>query len=121
MAMAEYAWTNIPGNAKVFECAPQGNVNEVRFHPTQKPVALYKWLLARYAKPGYTILDTHGGSGSSVIACLDMGYEITWIEKDVNYFEAALKRIKDFAAQPKLPMDDTPEPVEQRLGFEEAL
>lgn len=121
MAMAEYAWTNIPGNAKVFECAPQGTVNEVRFHPTQKPVALYKWLLSRYAKDGDTILDTHGGSGSSVVACLDMGYPITWIEKDVNYFEAALKRIKDFAAQPKLPMNDTPEPVEQRLGFEEAL
>jgi len=118
MAMAEYAWTNIPGNAKVFECAPQ---DSNRFHPTQKPIALYKWLLSRYAELGYKILDTHGGSGSSVIACLDMGYSITWIEKDVNYFEAALKRIKDFAAQPKLPMDDTPEPVEQWLGFEEAL
>ena len=118
MAMAEYAWTNIPGNAKVFECAPQ---DSNRFHPTQKPIALYKWLLSRYAELGYKILDTHGGSGSSVIACLDMGYSITWIEKDVNYFEAALKRIKDFAAQPKLPMDDTPEPVEQWLGFEEEL
>jgi len=118
MAMAEYAWTNIPGNAKVFECAPQ---DSNRFHPTQKPIALYKWLLSRYAELGYKILDTHGGSGSSVIACYDMGYPITWIEKDVNYFEAALKRIKDFAAQPKLPMDDTPEPVEQWLGFEEAL
>jgi site-specific DNA-methyltransferase (adenine-specific) len=121
MAMAEYAWTNIPGNAKIFECAPQGTVNNPRFHPTQKPVALYKWLLKNYTKPGDKILDTHGGSGSSVIACLDMGYSITWIEKDVNYFEAALKRIKDFAAQPKLPMDDTPEPVEQWLGFEEEL
>ena len=121
MAMAEYAWTNIPGNAKVFECASQGTVNNPRFHPAQKPAALYKWLLSRYAKHGDTILDTHGGSGSSVVACLDMGYPITWIEKDVNYFEAALKRIKDFAAQPKLPMNDTPEPVEQWLGFEEAL
>jgi len=118
MAMAEYAWTSFPGNAKVFECAPQ---DPSRFHPTQKPVALYKWILSHYAKPGDKILDTHGGSGSSVIACLDMGYSITWIEKDEDYFNAALKRIKDFAAQPKLPMDDTPEPVEQWLGFEEAL
>jgi len=94
---------------------------EDKIHPTQKPVALYKWLLKNYAKPGNKILDTHGGSGSSVIACLDMGYEIMWIEKDPDYFEAALKRIKDFAAQPKLPMDDTPEPVEQWLGFEEEL
>ena len=96
-------------------------ISEKKIHPTQKPVALYKWLLSRYAKPGDTILDTHGGSGSSVIACLDMGYEIMWIEKDPDYFQAALKRIKDFAAQPKLPMDDTPEPVEQWLGFEEEL
>jgi site-specific DNA-methyltransferase (adenine-specific) len=94
---------------------------EDKIHPTQKPVALYKWLRKNYAKPGNKILDTHGGSGSSVIACLDMGYEIMWIEKDPDYFQAALKRIKDFAAQPKLPMNDTPEPVEQRLGFEEAL
>ena len=90
-------------------------------HPTEKPVALYKWLLSRYAKPGDTILDTHGGSGSSVVACLDMGHSITWIENDEDYFNAALKRIKDFAAQPKLPLNDTPEPVEQWLGFEEAL
>jgi len=78
-------------------------------------------VLMAFAKPGDTILDTHGGSGSSVIACLDMGYSITWIEKDEDYYNAALKRIKDFAAQPKLPLDDTPEPVEQWLGFEEAL
>ena len=97
------------------------NCGDVKIHPTQKPVALYKWILSHYAKPGDTILDTHGGSGSSVIACLDMGYSITWIEKDEDYYNAALKRIKDFAAQPKLPMNDTPEPVEQWLGFEEAL
>jgi len=115
MAMAEYAWTNINGNAKVFEYAPQGTVKDNRIHPTQKPVALYKWLLKNYAKPGDKILDTHGGSGSSVIACLDMGFEITWIEKDPDYFEAALKRIKDFAAQPKLPLEISNKPAEKEL------
>ena len=125
-ASAEYAWTNIKIPAKVFRYAIHKEMAERKgeggkIHPTQKPVKLYEWLLANYAKPGNKILDTHGGSGSSVIACLDMGYEIMWIEKDPDYFQAALKRIKDFAAQPKLPMDDTPEPVEQWLGFEEAL
>jgi len=49
----------------------QGNMKnkESRIHPTQKPVALYKWLLANYAKEGDTILDTHLGSGSIAIAC----------------------------------------------------
>lgn len=121
----EFAYTSFQRASKFFDFPWVGfgavNAKETRIHPTQKPVALYKWLLANYAKPGDKILDTHGGSGSSVIACLDMGYEIMWIEKDPDYFQAALKRIKDFAAQPKLPMNDTPELVQQRLGFEEAL
>jgi hypothetical protein len=50
-----------------------------------------------------------------VIACLDMGFEITWIEKDPDYFEMALKRIKDFAAQPKLPIEEKSEPIEQEF------
>lgn len=51
MAMAEYAWTSFTGNAKIFEAAPQGNAKEERFHPTQKPIALYSWILSKYAKP----------------------------------------------------------------------
>ena len=119
----ELAWTSFLNVIKKAPIRFDGFIgaDPYRIHITQKPIALYKWLLSRYAKPGDTILDTHGGSGSSVIACLDMGYSITWIEKDEDYYNAALKRIKDFAAQPKLPMNDTPEPVEQRLGFEEAL
>ena len=121
MGDGELAWTSFDTVIRQF-CLHRTHLwQEKPIHPTQKPVALYKWLLSHYAKPGDKILDTHGGSGSSVIACLDMGFEITWVEKDHDYFEAALKRIKDFAAQPKLPMDDTPEPVEQWLGFEEEL
>ena len=63
MAMAEYAWTSFQSNAKVFEFAPQGNKD--RFHPTQKPVMLYKWLLEHYAKKGDKIFDPMMGSGSS--------------------------------------------------------
>ena len=96
MAMAEYAWTNILGNAKVFEKQPQ---DPERFHPTQKPVALYKWLLSKYAKPDWKILDTHFGSGSIAVACNDMGFNLVASEIDVDYFEAACKRIKTAAAQ----------------------
>jgi len=99
MAMAEYAWTNVEGNAKIFKYAPQGQVDDKRFHPTQKPVALYKWLLSRYAKPGDRILDTHGGSGSICIACHDLGFDLTWMELDTDYYAAAVERYKRHAAQ----------------------
>jgi site-specific DNA-methyltransferase (adenine-specific) len=72
---------------------------ETRVHPTQKPVALYKWLLKNYAKPGDTILDTHGGSMSIVIACIEMGFDIDIWEKDPDYFAAAKKRIENHVKQ----------------------
>ena len=82
----------------------QGNMKnkESRIHPTQKPVALYKWLLSRYAKQGDTILDTHGGSGSIVIACHDLGFPIIWVEKDADYYMDAVARYKTPALQETL-------------------
>jgi site-specific DNA-methyltransferase (adenine-specific) len=65
---------------------------EHRIHPTQKPVALYKWLLTNYAKPGHRILDTHGGSMSSAIACHDLGFDLDIIELDPDYFKAGTER-----------------------------
>jgi len=99
MAMAEYAWTNIQGNAKLFEYAPQ---DKNRFHPTQKPVALYKWLLKNYAKEGDKILDTHLGSGSIAIACWDMCYDLTGFELDADYYKAAMERIENYKRQGQL-------------------
>lgn len=72
------------------------------FHPCQKPVALYKWLLKNYAKPGDRILDTHGGSMSLAIACWDMQFDLVAFEIDKDYFDAAIKRIKEHTAQQKL-------------------
>ena len=71
-------------------------------HPCQKPVALYRWLLKNYANDGDTILDTHGGSGSIVIACLEMKHDLVWIEKDADYYEAAVNRVKEYMKQGKL-------------------
>jgi len=68
-------------------------------HPTQKPICLYKWILDKYAKEGDKILDTHLGSGSIAIACHDYGFELTACELDKDYYEAALKRLKQHQAQ----------------------
>ena len=70
-----------------------------RFHPTQKPVQLYEWLLMVYAKEGDKILDTHLGSGSIASACHNLGFDLTACELDKEYYEAAMKRIKEHQSQ----------------------
>jgi len=81
---------------------PKSEGNGKRIHPTQKPVALYKWLLKNYAKPGDTILDSHGGSFSIAIACYDMGFDLTIYEKDKDYFDDAVKRFQNHIKQPDI-------------------
>lgn len=90
-AAAELAWTSFGSTAKKFQCHP---LQDNRIHPTQKPVALYDWLLANYAKPGQRILDTHLGSGSHAIACHYAGCHLTASELDPDYFAAACARIE---------------------------
>lgn len=102
MAMCEYAWTSFSSNAKVFEHTPQGDRKDKRFHPTQKPVALYKWILANYAKQGDTILDTHVGSASSLIACEEMGFKYVGFEIDEDYYRMAKERLNTFNAQVRM-------------------
>ena len=102
MAMAEYAWTSFTGNAKVFEAAPQGTSKEERFHPTQKPVSLYSWILSKYAKPGMKILDTHVGSASSLIACYRAGLDYWGFEIDPGYYAKANERLEKEKAQTNL-------------------
>lgn len=116
----ELAWSSFGGALRKYTklwLGANAKDEDGRIHPTQKPVALYKWLLSRYAKPGDTILDTHGGSGSSVVACMDMGYSITWIEKDEDYFNAALKRIEIAYQQPRLFDEPRVKTVPQELGL----
>lgn len=79
----------------------QGNkkLNEKRIHPCHKPILLYKKLLNDYAKPGDKILDTHGGSMSSAIACEHMGFDMTICELDKDYYDAGVKRFKEQTMQ----------------------
>ena len=78
---------------------------EDRIHPTQKPVALYKWILTNYAKQGMKILDTHLGSGSSRIAAYDMGFDFVGYEIDKVYFEQQEERFKKHMNQQNMFVD----------------
>jgi site-specific DNA-methyltransferase (adenine-specific) len=100
-ASCEFAWTSFNESAKTFYKRPQ-NADIERIHPTQKPVALYKWILDKYAKENDKILDTHLGSGSIAIACHDYGFELTACELDKEYYDKAIQRIKNHVGQQKL-------------------
>lgn len=76
--------------------------NEIRIHPTQKPVNLYLWLLQNYAKAGDKVLDTHVGSASSLIACEELGFDYVGCELDQDIFELARKRLETYKRQVRL-------------------
>lgn len=97
MAMVEYAWTSFNGNAKMFEFSAAGQPG--RFHPTQKPVQLYNWILNNYSKRGDKILDTHVGSASSLVACRELGFKYVGFEIDEVYYRIAKKRLDAAEAQ----------------------
>tara|TARA_R110002050_G_scaffold287105_1_gene438075 strand:- start:862 stop:1482 length:621 start_codon:yes stop_codon:yes gene_type:complete len=101
----ELAWTSFLGTAKCFDYsfmkAIRDNKNQ-KIHPTQKTYKLYEWLLTNYAKENDKILDTHLGSGSIAIACHNMKYDLTACELDTEYYNAALKRLKQHTDQQRL-------------------
>jgi len=101
MSMCEIASIseNLGTTSKWIEIAPQGTSKDPRIHPTQKPVALYKWLLDNYAKKGDKIFDTHLGSGSSRIACYDFKFDFVGCELDKEYFDAMEDRFKKHISQ----------------------
>jgi site-specific DNA-methyltransferase (adenine-specific) len=101
MSNVELALTSFDSNAKKVSINKDLG-SEERIHITQKPVALYKWLLDKYAKPNDKILDTHGGSMSIAIACHDYGFDLDLCELDKEYFDKGVQRVKNHVAQQKL-------------------
>lgn len=100
-ASCEFAWTSFDFPAKTFYMSPM-NVKEKRFHVCQKPVALYEWIFNRYAKDGDIILDTHVGSGSSLIACRNTNHKYVGFELDEHYYKLSKERIDSETAQMNL-------------------
>ncbi len=104
----ELAYCSFINSIKSYKFAWHGMIQgdmknkEQRIHPTQKPVKLYEWLIMNYAKEGDKILDTHLGSGSIAIACHNLGYDLEGYELDKEYYDNAIKRIKQHQAQTTL-------------------
>jgi site-specific DNA-methyltransferase (adenine-specific) len=100
-ASCEFAWTSFDSVAKTFYYSPMNDTDK-RIHTTQKPVALYEWLLSRYAKDGDIILDTHVGSASSLIACYNTNHKFVGFELDEHYYKLSKERLDREMAQLRL-------------------
>jgi len=104
----EIAWTSFKTAVRIFRYKWAGMLQEnmknkeIRIHRHQKPVALAKWMLQKYAKPGWTILDTHVGSGYMRIACFDMGINFVGCEIDKDTWQAQEERFQNHIANPEL-------------------
>lgn len=105
----ELAWTSFSGGARLFQYMwagmrqeKQGRNHQYRIHPCEKPIALYRWLFQKYAKPGFKILDTHLGSGSSRIAAYDAEIDFIGYEIDKDYFDKQEERFEKHIAQMNL-------------------
>lgn len=124
-ADCEIAWTDLKDNSRIVNYIWNGLLQEnmkdkeARFHPTQKPVGLYSWLLAKYARPGMKILDTHAGSASSLVACRLAGLDAWGFEIDPVYFEKAKARLD--AAQAQVTINDLISAAEEQTTMDALL
>jgi len=103
-ADGELAYTSFNKVAKMYDFRYYGNLEGnttaiKKYHPTQKPIDLYEWILDNYAEKGNKILDTHLGSGSIALACHNRGFDLTACELDTDYYNAATKRLKEHQQQ----------------------
>ena len=102
MSDCELAYSSFQKPTRVVNINRVDLLKQNTIHPTEKPIRLYQWLLDNYAKQGDTILDTHLGSGSIAIACHNLGYDLTACEIDEEYYNNAVKRIKQHTSQKRL-------------------
>lgn len=96
-SMHEIAYTSFNTTPKIYRKYP--DQKERRYHPCQKPISLYTWILNEYAKQGNKILDTHLGSGTIALACHNLGYHLTACEIDKEYYKEAIKRLQKHRSQ----------------------
>ena len=113
-ADCEFAWTSFNNAPRMFRHSAYLD-KKGKFHPTQKPVALYDWIFKNYAKPRQKILDTHLGSGSSRIAAEKSGLHFVGFEIDEEYFNASIERFENHVKQPRLQLEVRELPEQKNL------
>lgn len=99
LAMAEYAWTSFDKLAKIYKMPSE---KQFREHPTQKPLKLFEMILRDYSNENDLILDCFSGSGTTAVACHNLKRRFICIEKDKDYYDASVERLKNAQAQMKL-------------------
>tara|TARA_R100001510_G_scaffold5672_1_gene4513 strand:- start:41 stop:670 length:630 start_codon:yes stop_codon:yes gene_type:complete len=99
MSDCELAYSSFNRPTRVVNINRVDLLKQNTIHPTEKPVRLYQWVLDNYAKDGDKILDTHLGSGSIAIACHNLGFDLIACELDKEYYESAIKRLKQHQSQ----------------------
>jgi site-specific DNA-methyltransferase (adenine-specific) len=114
MADCEHAWTSFDANSRLFDWTIAATNAERAGHPTQKPVALMEWCLG-FLPNAQTILDPFMGSGTTGVACVNLGRKFIGIELDPGYFDIACKRIEEAYKQPRLFDEPPPKPVQERM------
>lgn len=120
----EFAWRNKRAADRIFSLLWKGafkaksQVDQIRVHPTQKPVALFEWCL-KFIPNAQTILDPFMGSGTTGVACVKLGRKFIGIEIDSTYFEIACKRIEQAYAQPDMFVEQAKEQKPQQLCFDD--
>ena len=108
----ELAWTNCVRRSRTFQHLWIGAYRESEsgvqnVHPTQKPIVVMAWCIGIVSNEGSTIFDPYMGSGTTGVACVRTGRRFIGIEKEREYFDVAVKRIKRELAQPRLPFVET--------------
>ena len=115
LADGELAWTSFDKALRIFDYSRAQALKDGKIHPTQKPVALFEWILSLRAKQGDLILDCYSGSGTTAVACHNMGLDFVCIERDPDYYEASVKRLAD--AQRQVNFFKKIEVTHEQMGF----
>jgi site-specific DNA-methyltransferase (adenine-specific) len=116
LAMAELAWTNMRKPAKIYRWKSQSiNGGDPKFHPTQKPLGLMEWCVDQLPPGMETILDPFMGSGTTGVACVNLGRSFIGIEREPKYFDIARRRITEALSRPRLPFDEPVKPRQESL------
>jgi DNA modification methylase len=110
----ELAYTSLTGALRVFTLNRVALMQDGAEHPTQKPVALMEWCLG-FLPNAETVLDCYMGSGTTGVACVNLGRKFIGIELDPGYFDIAVKRIEEAYKQPRLFDEPPPKPVQEKM------